>query len=255
MARILHSFPVRRSVLSSSRAAFAGNGLQVGPAEYYDDEETRCTETLVARGEDGFDLPAQIALHQGRPDSCQSHGQQEGQPQRHRLGNPNGAILHQPGGQEFAAQAKEGTGKGQEYPSGAGAPTKATSGTMRIHGDCLGHMEDFIRFLAGGITVSVFAVMGDVFRPRSFAGMFAAAPTIALATLGLALAKHGAEIVSIEGRSMVIGAVALSIHSLLTSHLLLRHNWSALPAALVPLAGWFVVSFGLWTLFLRGGAP
>ncbi len=80
--------------------------------------------------------------------------------------------------------------------------------------------------------------------------MTGAAPTVALATLGLAFLTKGNGLVSIEGRSMLIGAVALGIYSLLAGYLLLKRNWSSLPAALVALVGWFGVSFGLWALLL-----
>ena len=52
-------------------------------------------------------------------------------------------------------------------------------------------MDYLLRFLIGGVVVSVFAVLGDVLRPKSFAGLFGAAPSVALATLGLAFWKHG----------------------------------------------------------------
>ena len=42
-----------------------------------------------------------------------------------------------------------------------------------------------IRFLVGGFVVSLFAALGDVFGPKSFAGLFGAAPSIALATIAL----------------------------------------------------------------------
>ena len=32
--------------------------------------------------------------------------------------------------------------------------------------------EYVIRFLVGGIVVSAFAVLGDILRPKSFAGLF-----------------------------------------------------------------------------------
>ena len=53
-------------------------------------------------------------------------------------------------------------------------------------------MEYVIRFLVGGLVVSLFAVAGDVLRPKSFAGLFGAAPSVALATLTLAFWKPGA---------------------------------------------------------------
>jgi hypothetical protein len=43
-------------------------------------------------------------------------------------------------------------------------------------------LEYGLRFLAGGIAVSAFATLGDSLRPKSFAGLFGAAPSIALAS-------------------------------------------------------------------------
>jgi len=48
-------------------------------------------------------------------------------------------------------------------------------------------LEYGLRFLAGGIAVSAFAALGDTLRPKSFAGLFGAAPSIALATLLITL--------------------------------------------------------------------
>ena len=68
-------------------------------------------------------------------------------------------------------------------------------------------MDYLIRFVVGGFVVSAFAVIGDDLRPKSFAGLFGAAPSVALATLSLAIWKEGAGYVSIEGRSMILGAL------------------------------------------------
>lgn len=38
-----------------------------------------------------------------------------------------------------------------------------------------------IRFLIGAVAVSIFAVLGDLLKPKSFAGLFGAAPSVALA--------------------------------------------------------------------------
>ncbi len=108
-----------------------------------------------------------------------------------------------------------------------------------------------LRFLIGGIVVSVFSVIGDMLKPKSFAGLFGAAPSVALATLGLTIAKHGGPYAAVEGRSMVIGAVGLFVYSQLSALLLMRAKWHALPAALVSLLPWLVVSFGLWAALLR----
>lgn len=97
-----------------------------------------------------------------------------------------------------------------------------------------------LRFLIGGLVVSLFALIGDVLRPKSFAGMFGAAPSVAVATLGLAFSKHGGDYVAIEGRSMILGSIALAAYSFVVCQLLLRAEWSALRRPL-PL-----LRFGLW---------
>jgi hypothetical protein len=52
-------------------------------------------------------------------------------------------------------------------------------------------LEYALRFLAGGIAVSAFAVLGDTLRPKSFAGLFGAAPSIAFATLLITTVAKG----------------------------------------------------------------
>ena len=42
-------------------------------------------------------------------------------------------------------------------------------------------------FFVGGVVVSLFAILGDPLKPKSFAGLFGAAPSIAPATLGLTI--------------------------------------------------------------------
>jgi hypothetical protein len=105
-------------------------------------------------------------------------------------------------------------------------------------------MDYVIRFLAGGILVSLFAVAGDVLRPKSFAGLFGAAPSIALATLILAFWRHGGGYVSIEGRSMIIGAAALAVYSFLVCQLLMRLRYSALTATAMATVAWLVIAVG-----------
>ena len=57
-------------------------------------------------------------------------------------------------------------------------------------------MEYVVRFIAGGIVVLAVASLADVLRPKSFAGLFGAAPSVALATLTLASGEHGADYVA-----------------------------------------------------------
>jgi uncharacterized protein DUF3147 len=109
-------------------------------------------------------------------------------------------------------------------------------------------MEYVARFLVGGIAVSVFAMLGDMLRPKSFAGLFGAAPSVALATLGIALLQHGSSYAVTQGEAMMLGAVALFIYSIAVCQLLMRGRWNALPASIAALAVWLAVALGLHLL-------
>ena len=103
--------------------------------------------------------------------------------------------------------------------------------------------ELFIRFALGGLIVSFFAVLGDVFRPKSFAGLFDAAPSVALATLALTVANEGSDYAASEARSMLAGALALAAYSQLCAWLLMRRNVSSARSALAALPAWLAAAF------------
>lgn len=111
--------------------------------------------------------------------------------------------------------------------------------------------EYVVRFLVGGAVVSAFAMLGDVLRPKSFAGLFGAVPSVALATLGIAIYQHGAGYAAVQGASMMAGAIALAIYSVVVCHVLVRARLRALPASMLSLTVWLIVAFGL--LALAGG--
>lgn len=111
--------------------------------------------------------------------------------------------------------------------------------------------EMVLRFVIGGLLVSLFAVIGDVLRPKTFAGLFGAAPSIALASLGIAFVLDGGRYVRVEGRSMILGAVALAAYALVAGVPLLKGNKHTLPVAAGALAIWFAVALGLKAIILR----
>ncbi len=111
--------------------------------------------------------------------------------------------------------------------------------------------EIFLRFAIGGLVVSSFAILGDLFKPKSFAGLFGAAPSIALATIVLTVAKEGRNYAAIEARSMLLGAFAFLLYAWIVCRLLLPGKWSALRVTLSALPVWCASAFGLWFVFLR----
>lgn len=106
-------------------------------------------------------------------------------------------------------------------------------------------LEYGLRFLAGGIAVSAFAALGDSLHPKSFAGLFGAAPSIALATLLLTLSQKGTPLAAMEGRSMIVGAFALGAYSWTVCVLLKKFLLSSWTATMAALGVWFAVALGV----------
>jgi uncharacterized membrane protein (GlpM family) len=111
--------------------------------------------------------------------------------------------------------------------------------------------EMVLRFLVGGVVVSVFAMLGDVLKPKSFAGLFAAAPSVALATLSLAIVEHGKDYARVESRSMMIGGFAFLIYAWLVSCLLMRRKLPTFAVTGASISVWLVAAFGLWLVTMR----
>ena len=108
-----------------------------------------------------------------------------------------------------------------------------------------------IRFLVGGSVVSVFAIVGDLLKPKSFPGLFGAAPSVALATLGLTVATEGASYAAIEAHSMMAGAIAFFAYASFVSCAMMRYQLKALWVTMCVMPLWFAVAFGLWSMWLR----
>jgi hypothetical protein len=108
-----------------------------------------------------------------------------------------------------------------------------------------------VRFVLGGFIVSAFSVIGELFQPKSFSGIFGAAPSVALVTIALALWTHGTEYVSTEGRSMLVGAVALLAYSAVVAWVVKREHWPVWLSAGLSWIVWGGVAFALWAVWLR----
>lgn len=108
-----------------------------------------------------------------------------------------------------------------------------------------------VRFLIGGVSVSAFALLGDIFKPKSFAGLFGAAPSIALATLGLTIASEGKVYAASEARSMMAGAIAFCAYASCVSWIMMRARFAAAWVAISALSVWGIVAFVLWRIWLK----
>jgi hypothetical protein len=113
-------------------------------------------------------------------------------------------------------------------------------------------VKDLIfRFIAGGLVVSGFAALGGVLKPKRFAGLFGAAPSIALATLGLTISVDGKLYAATEARSMIGGAISFGVYAYFCSWLMMRYRFRALAVTLPSLSMWLACSLLLWLASLR----
>jgi len=106
--------------------------------------------------------------------------------------------------------------------------------------------EVLIRFVIGGAIVSAFAVVGELFQPKTFSGLFGAAPSVGIATLALSFRNDGGGAVSTEARWMLIATVAFAAYSTICVGVCRRRSVPVWLGAVAAWIGWFVVAAGLW---------
>jgi uncharacterized membrane protein (GlpM family) len=93
--------------------------------------------------------------------------------------------------------------------------------------------------------VSAFAVLGDSLRPKSFAGLFGAAPSIALATLILTVRSEGIAFAATEARSMIFGAIAFPVYASVVCYVIMRFKLSAAISASTLIILWLAIALGI----------
>ncbi len=111
-------------------------------------------------------------------------------------------------------------------------------------------LDILLRVVVGGIVVSGFAAIGYLLKPKSFAGLCGAAPSVALATVALTVHEHGSIYASVEARSMILGAMSFFLYACVVSRLMVRYKWPALPVSSFALLLWLGTALGLWFAFL-----
>ena len=112
-------------------------------------------------------------------------------------------------------------------------------------------IEILLRLFLGGLLVEGFPVLGELFTPKRFAGLFGAAPSVAIATLALTVHYKGTSYAATEARSMVGGAVAFLVYALSVLWVEFRYKLRVTSTTLLLLAVWFAVAFGYWFNVLR----
>jgi hypothetical protein len=106
-----------------------------------------------------------------------------------------------------------------------------------------------LRGLAGGSLVVLFAMISEAVKPKAFAGLFSAAPSVAIASLAITVLTDGPAKARESSIGMVVGGVGMAACCLLAVAAIPKLK--AFKGSLVAMAGWVTVSLGLyWAVFL-----
>jgi Protein of unknown function (DUF3147) len=105
-----------------------------------------------------------------------------------------------------------------------------------------------IKALNGGLFVVAFALVSEMLQPKRFAGLFSAAPSVALANLIVVVASKGHGAGSANARGMLVGAAAFAI-SALAGVTLVRRYRAKLGSALLAMT-WLGLAGAGYRLFL-----
>lgn len=100
-----------------------------------------------------------------------------------------------------------------------------------------------IKGLAGGLLVVAFALLSETLSPKRFAGLFGAAPAVALAGLTIVLLDKGAHDAHENAVGMLAGSGGMVVYAALAVPLLRRLRASR--AAAAALSGWAVAAGAL----------
>ncbi|MFN2466354.1 MAG: DUF3147 family protein [Candidatus Dormibacteria bacterium] len=105
------------------------------------------------------------------------------------------------------------------------------------------------RAVLGGCGVCAFALVGQMVQPKKFAGIFAAAPAVAVVSLGISIASKGVEAGHANALGMIAGAVGMIAYCLVAVVVLRRMH--ALLGSIAVMPVWAVVAGGSLFLMTR----
>jgi uncharacterized membrane protein len=106
-----------------------------------------------------------------------------------------------------------------------------------------------VKGLAGGALVVAFALLGEVLEPKRFAGIFAAAPSVALSSLTIVILTKGHAQAHANAEGMLVGAVAFIAFTLVARPLVTRFD--ALGGSALACIVWLAIAGAGYGAFLR----
>ena len=105
-----------------------------------------------------------------------------------------------------------------------------------------------LKAVNGGLFVVVFALVSEVLTPKRFAGLFSAAPSVALANLAVIVAVKGHAEAIASARGMLLGAAAFTASAALGAVVARRRRVRI--SSLVVCGTWILVAVPLYALLM-----
>jgi len=107
-----------------------------------------------------------------------------------------------------------------------------------------------LRGLIGGVLVVMFSVLSEALRPKSFAGLFGAAPSIALGALTITAVTRSTAVAGEQALAMIVGAVAMIFYC--AAAIPCVDRLGALRGSVVAVGVWFAVAVVGYFALLSG---
>ena len=106
-----------------------------------------------------------------------------------------------------------------------------------------------LKALIGGLAVVGFSLIGHAGHPKRFAGLFSAAPSVAVASLAVTAVVKGADGAVPYARGMLIGSAGMLAYGVVSLYLIQRLH--ALIGSILAWLAWLVVAGGLYLVLGR----
>jgi hypothetical protein len=101
-----------------------------------------------------------------------------------------------------------------------------------------------LRALVGGLAVVGFSVLGTAGHPKRFSGLFAAAPSVAVASLATTAVLKGPAATVPYAQGMLIGSAGMLAYCLVSLYLIERLH--ALLGSILSWLAWLAVAGGIY---------
>ena len=105
-----------------------------------------------------------------------------------------------------------------------------------------------LKAVFGGVLVVAFSALSDVIQPKAFAGLFSAAPSVALASLTVTSLASGPEKAQVAATGMVAGAVGMVAYC--TAAAFLVRRFGAVTGSMLSWVAWAIPALGLYWFWL-----